>query len=189
MPQCAWKRLKNPGGGGILWSEGTAEATGLQDSCVNWALMGSSFHWADSVLAVKEFYRILVPGGFFTAIWNPRDIESSELHRRIEDAVYTEVPQMKRVSSGKAISTEEMKEKLLGGGYFKDILFAEAPHVEVMAKERYMNTWKSVNDIQVQAGEEGFQRILNKIEEIIQEFDEIEVPYLSRSWTVQSCKK
>lgn len=57
-----------------------------------------------------------------------------------------------------------------------------------MSKERYMNTWKSVNDIQVQAGEEGFHRILNKIEEIIQEFDEIEVPYLSRSWTVQSCK-
>ena len=131
----------------------------------------------------------MVPGGFFTAIWNPRDIESSELHRNIEDEVYDEVPNMKRVSSGKAISTEEMKEKLLSGGYFKDILFVEAPHVELMTKERYMNTWKSVNDIQVQAGEEGFQRILHKIEEIIQEFDEIEVPYLSRSWTVQSCKE
>lgn len=151
--------------------------------------MGSSFHWADSKLAVKEFYRILVPGGFFTAIWNPRDIESSELHRKIEDTVYGEVPDMKRVSSGKTVSTEEMQEKLLRGGYFKDILFVEAPHVEVMTKERYMNTWKSVNDIQVQAGEEGFQRILNKIEKIIQEFDEIEVPYRSRSWTVQSCKK
>ncbi len=151
--------------------------------------MGSSFHWADSDLAVKEFYRILVPGGFFTAIWNPRDIESSELHKRIEDVVYTEIPKMKRVSSGKTISTEEMKKKLFSGGYFKDILFVEAPHVETMSKERYMNTWKSVNDIQVQAGEEGFQRILNKIEEIICNFDEIEVPYLSRSWTVQSCKE
>lgn len=175
--------------GGVVWSEGTAEVTGLKDNCVNWALMGSSFHWADSKLAVKEFYRILVPGGFFTAIWNPRDIESSELHKRIEDVVYAEVPEMKRVSSGKAISTEEMKEKLLSGGYFRDILFMEAPHVEVMTKERYMNTWKSVNDIQVQAGEEGFQRILNKIEEIVCGLDEIEVPYLSRSWTVQSCKK
>lgn len=175
--------------GGVVWSEGTAEVTGLEDNCANWALMGSSFHWADSKLAVKEFYRILVPGGFFTAIWNPRDIESSELHKRIEDAVYTEIPKMKRVSSGKSISTEEMKEKLLSGGYFKDILFMEAPHVEVMTKERYMNTWKSVNDIQVQAGEEGFQRILDKIEDIICDLDEIEVPYLSRSWTVQSCKK
>ena len=110
------------------------------------------------------------------------------MHKRIEEAVNAEVPKMKRVSSGKAISMEEMKEKLLYEGYFKNILFVEAPHVELMTKERYMNTWKSVNDIQVQAGEEGFHRILNKIEEIIQEFDEIEVPYLSRSWTVQSCK-
>ena len=151
--------------------------------------MGSSFHWADSAKAVREFYRILIPGGFFTAIWNPRDIESSELHKRIEDAVYGELPEMKRVSSGKTVSTEEMKEKLLSGGYFKNILSVEAPHVELMTKERYMNIWKSVNDIQVQAGEEGFRRILHRIEEIIQKYDEIEVPYLSRSWTVQSCKQ
>lgn len=179
---------KHSWGEKFIWSEGYAETTGLEDNCVNWALMGSSFHWADSEQAVREFYRILVPGGFFTAIWNPRDIESSELHKRIEDVVYAEVPGMKRVSSGKAITTEEMKAKLLSGGYFKDILFMEAPHTEVMTKERYMNTWKSVNDIQVQAGEEGFRRIMEKIETIIKELDEIEVPYLSRSWTVQSCK-
>ena len=150
--------------------------------------MGSSFHWADSRQAVKEFYRILVPGGFFTAIWNPRDIEHSELHRRIEEAVYSEIPNIKRVSSGNSVTTEEMKEKLLEGGYFKDILFMEAPHTELMSKERYMNTWKSVNDIQVQAGPERFQRILDKISLIIREMDEIEVPYRSRAWTVQSTK-
>lgn len=172
----------------FVWSEGMAEQTGLGDDSVHWALMGSSFHWTDSKAAVKEFHRILVPGGFFTAIWNPRNIESSELHMRIEDAVYSEVPHMKRVSSGRTVTMEEMKEKLLAGGYFKNLIYAEAPHVEVMTKERYMNTWKSVNDIQVQAGEEGFLRILNKIETIIRDMDEIEVPYRSRAWTVQSCK-
>lgn len=171
-----------------MWLEGSAENTSLEENCVHWALMGSSFHWTDSNQAVKEFYRILIPGGFFTAIWNPRDIESSELHKRIEDIVYTEIPNIKRISSGKSISTEEMKEKLLSGGYFKDILLMEAPHVEIMSKERYMNTWRSVNDIQVQAGPEGFQRILANIEKIIQDMDEIEVPYCSRAWTVQSTK-
>ena len=150
--------------------------------------MGSSFHWTDSEQAVREFYRILVPGGLFTAIWNLRDIESSELHQRIEEVVYSEIPNIKRVSSGRAISTREMSDKLLSGGYFKDILFLEAPHVEVMSKGRYMNTWKSVNDIQVQAGPKGFQRILDNIEKITQDMDEIEVPYRSRAWTVQSTK-
>ena len=102
--------------------------------------------------------------------------------------VYSEIPNIKRVSSGKSISMEEMSDKLLSGGYFKNILFLEAPHVEVMSKERYINTWKSVNDIQVQAGPGGFQRILNNIEKIIQNMDEIEVPYRSRAWTVQSTK-
>ena len=83
---------------------------------------------------------------------------------------------------------EQMREKLLSGGYFKDILYMEAPHWEKMTKERYMNAWRSVNDIQVQAGEEGFKRILEKIENIISDMDQIEVPYRSRSWTVQSCK-
>lgn len=172
----------------FIWSEGSAEKTELEDSSIFWALMGSSFHWADSAQAMREFYRILIPGGFFTAIWNPRDIENSDLHKQIEDAVYSEVPNMKRVSSGKGISMEEMKEKMMSGGYFKNILFMEAPHTVKMTRERYMNTWRSVNDIQVQAGEEGFQRILDKIEKIIRDMDQIEVPYRSRAWTVQSCK-
>lgn len=181
-------RAKFKGRDDFEWLDGAAEVTHLEDDSVHWALMGSSFHWADSERAVREFYRILVPGGFFTAIWNPRDIEGSELHMRIEDAVYSEIPGMRRVSSGRTVSTEEMREKLLAGGLFKDILFMEAPHVEVMSKERYMNTWRSVNDIQVQAGPEGFQRILDKIWEIVRDLDEIEVPYRSRAWTVQSTK-
>ena len=38
----------------------------------------------------------------------------------------------------------------------KDLVFMECNHEEVMAKERYMNIWRSVNDIQVQAGEDAF---------------------------------
>ncbi len=173
----------------FVWQEGSAEQTNLSENSVHWAMMGSSFHWADSKQAVREFYRILVPGGFFTAIWNPRDIASSELHKRIEEAVYAEIPNMKRVSSGNSVTTEEMKDKLFDGGYFKDILFMETPHTELMSKERYMNTWKSVNDIQVQAGPERFQKILDRISAIIEDLDEIEVPYRSRAWTVQSTKK
>lgn len=173
----------------FTWTKGSAEVTNLADNCVDWVLMGSSFHWADAPTALSEFYRILKPGGFFTAIWNPRNIESSKLHMDIEEVIYKEVPGMKRVSSGGKISSEEMQETLLKEGYFKDIIFMEAPHIEVMEKERYMKVWKSVNDIQVQAGPEGFQRIQNGIERIIKDMDEIEVPYKSRAWTVRSIKQ
>lgn len=138
----------------FIWKAGSAEETGLPDHCVDWVLMGSSFHWTDAQKATKEFRRILKPGGFFTAIWNPRDIKRSRIHTEIEDMIYKEVPSMTRVSSGGTVTTETMVEKL--GNIFNDIVFMECMHDEVMSKERYINIWRSVNDIQVQAGEEGF---------------------------------
>lgn len=168
----------------FTWSKGAAEATNLPDHCVDWVLMGSSFHWADAPVAMKEFKRILKPNGFFTAIWNPRNIESSELHQKIEDAVYHEIPHMKRVSSGKSITTEQMRERI-GQEYKCPLIFMECEHEEIMSKDRYMNIWRSVNDIQVQAGEEGFKRILDNIEIILRDYHEIAVPYKSRAWTVQ----
>ena len=168
------------------WIAGSAEITNLPDNCVDWILMGSSFHWTDASKAMAEFHRVLQRGGFFTAIWNPRNIESSKLHMEIEDIVYSEVPGMKRVSSGATVTTEDMYEKMCGTGLFEEIIFMEAPYCERMTKERYMNIWRSVNDIRVQAGEEIFQRILKKIEDKLEKIDEIDVPYKARSWTVRA---
>ncbi len=167
----------------FVWYKGAAEATNLPDNCVDWVLMGSSFHWTDAAQSIEEFKRILKPGGFFTAIWNPRNVESSELHQKIEEVVYQEIPDMKRVSSGKSITTAQMHEKI--GNIECPLIFMECEHEEIMTKERYMNIWRSVNDIQVQAGKEGFGRILRGIEAILKDYDEIVVPYKSRAWTVQ----
>lgn len=174
---------------GIIWVEGKAECTNLEDNSVDWVLMGSSFHWTQYEEAMKEFYRILKPGGYFSAIWNPRNIRSSELHMKIEACIYDELPNMKRVSSGSTVDMNEMRMKMLTGNLFGNLIYIEAEHSEVMNKERYMNIWKSVNDIRVQAGEERFQTILLNIEELIKDQEMILVPYLSRAWTVKSKKQ
>lgn len=77
--------------------------------------MGSSFHWTDAPRAVEEFRRILKPGGFFTAVWNPRDIKRSQVHTEIEEMIYKEVPDLKRVSSGSTITTEYIANNTGGG--------------------------------------------------------------------------
>lgn len=173
----------------FAWSEGFAETTHLPENCVDWVLMGSSFHWADAPAALAEFHRILRPGGFFTAIWNPRNLEGSPFHMEIEEEIQKMVPQLKRVSSGSRKNMQGIEGKLLSTEYFIDLFLVEGPHQAVMSSERYMGAWRSVNDIQAQAGEARFREVLDMIEKKISGLDEIVVPYLSRAFTVRSTKR
>jgi len=172
--------------GQFSWSAGSAERTGLPDKCVDWVLMASSFHWTKPDLALGEFHRILRPGGFFTALWNPRDLESSDLHMRIEARIHSVMPEITRVSSGSSKYTQGVDKTLVSTGHFGNLIFMEAPHLEVMPKERYIGAWRSVNDIQAQAGPERFARILEAIADEISALDAVPVPYKTRAWTVQA---
>ncbi|MBI2339379.1 MAG: class I SAM-dependent methyltransferase [Deltaproteobacteria bacterium] len=169
----------------VKWSKGTAEETGLSDASVDWILMASSFHWTNSIAALAEFHRILRPGGFFSALWNPRDLEKSPLQKRIEEIVCAMAPGLKRVSSGAEKYTRGLEQTLIGTGHFHHPIFMEAPHEETMDRQRYLGVWRSVNDLQAQAGELKFQEILDRIESEISGLDRIVVPYKTRAWTVQ----
>lgn len=168
------------------WLNGKAEETGLPDHSVDWVLMGSSFHWTDSQKALKEFRRILKPNGYFVALWNPRAIESCTFHREIENWIYSELPHLKRVSSGGSQHMKDADAKLLEGGLFKNAIFMEAAYTVEMPKERYLGAWRSVNDIQVQAGEEKFQEFINYISDRLKDKKFIAVPYKTRAWMVQA---
>lgn len=177
--------LKNCKNHPFVWSKGSGEQTGLPDKCADWVLMGSSFHWTDSQKALAEFHRILRPGGFFVALWNPRDIEQSSFHMEIENWIHQQID-MKRVSSGSSRYTKELDQILVKGGYFKNLIFVEAPHSVEMSKERYIGAWKSVNDIQAQAGKKKFQEIIAYIEAKINDKTCIVMPYKTRAWMVQA---
>lgn len=170
----------------VSWHQGSAEQTGLASASVDWVLMASSFHWTDKPRALQEFHRLLKPGGFLTVLWNPRDLENSELQKTIDAKIHEMVPHMTRVSSGSSKYTDGIEKTLLSTRQFKDVLFVEAPHEEHMTRERYMNVWRSVNDIQAQAGEKKFQEILAMIGGEIAHLDTVAVAYKTRSWTVQS---
>jgi ubiquinone/menaquinone biosynthesis C-methylase UbiE len=169
---------------GIQWRSGSAERTGLPSRSVDWVLMGSSFHWTDAPKALKEFHRILKPGGFFTAVWNPRDLPHSPVDQRVERLIRAHVPELKRVSSGS--SQVGLEDKLVATGHFHRLLFMEAPHIEVMTPARYLGIWQSVNDVRVQAGARRFADILRDIKKATAQRSTIRVAYLTRAWTVQA---
>ncbi len=169
----------------FVWSKGFAEDTGLPDCSFDWVLMGSSFHWTKAEEALEEFHRILKPGGWFTAIWNPRNIEGNALHEGIEKMISEEIPELKRVSSGSKSNSLNVEEMILSTPYFSNLIFVETSYEIKMTKERYLGAWRSVNDIQAQAGPERFEIIMKNIEQTIESYDEIVVPYKSRAWSVQ----
>ncbi len=175
--------IEDPNNGGIRWLAGSAEATGLPEGCADWVSMASSFHWAKFETATQEFYRILRPGGFFTALWNPRLIEVNPLLIEIEAHLDTLRPNIKRISSGRSGITETLTEQLSNSPYFKDVIYVEGRHVIQMTPERYLGAWRSVNDLRVQLGPKNFKTFLAYVQEKISGLNSIEATYLTRSWS------
>jgi SAM-dependent methyltransferase len=56
-----------------VYRKGTAEATGLPDGSAAAVLAAQAFHWFDPPAALREFRRILRPGGHAVLMWNERD--------------------------------------------------------------------------------------------------------------------
>ena len=58
-------------------TEGTAEATGLEDASVELVVAGQAFHWFDVEAAVREWQRILRPPRAVALVWNRRPTAGS----------------------------------------------------------------------------------------------------------------
>lgn len=168
----------------IIWKKGDGENTQMPSNFCDWVIMASSFHWTDYKKSLPEFNRILKNDGYFSAIWNPRNITEGSIFETIENNIREMLPDLKRVSSGTQ-NTKKWEEILISTGDFKDCFFMECDYIEMMSKERYMGAWASVNDIQAQAGDKKWRDILEMIESLIKDFEIIEIPYKIRAWNVQ----
>ncbi|MEQ1843404.1 MAG: class I SAM-dependent methyltransferase, partial [Verrucomicrobiales bacterium] len=164
---------------------GSGENTGLATASVDWLTMASSFHWVKQPMGLEEFHRILKPGGHLTVLWNPRDVDASPLHQKIDALVSSMIPELRRVSSGHAKNTKDWGLELTASGHFDDVIFMEARHEVVMSRDRYIGVWRSVNDIQAQAGAQRFAALIDAIREIVASLPEIVVPYKTRAWTAR----
>ncbi|CAN5530607.1 class I SAM-dependent methyltransferase [soil metagenome] len=170
-------------GKNVKWQRGSGEETGLANASANWLLMGSSFHWVDLIKGLTEFRRVLKPGGYFTALWNPRDLERSEWHQNIESQIRKIVPELKRVSSGSGDFTKTLSRDLASTGEFADVVYMEQEYDIAMSKDRYLGAWHSTNDIQAQAGIERWKKIIEMIEQELKLLETVAVPYRTRAWT------
>jgi|APSaa5957512535_1039671.scaffolds.fasta_scaffold95052_1 ubiquinone/menaquinone biosynthesis C-methylase UbiE len=170
----------------INWKSGSGEDTTLPTASQDVLTMASSFHWPDEAAAMSEFHRVLRPGGWFAALWNTRYIEASPLLVEIEAELHNIVPDLNRVSSGRSEFTAGLTSRLLAAQGWGAPVYIEGYHTERMSRARYLGIWRSVNDVQQQAGPERFQRFLDYIEDRLSDHDEVDAVYQTRLWAVQS---
>ena len=169
----------------IKWVQGSGEATKQESSSHDLLTMASSFHWTDFSAALAEFYRVLQPGGWFAALWNPRFIEASPLLVEIEQKLFEMVPDLKRVSSGRSEFTSSLSERLMAAPNWAMPVYLESYHIEPMSCERYIGIWRSVNDVQQQAGPKRFAQFLDYVQDRLSDVEEIEAASVTRAWAVQ----
>ncbi len=87
------KATAKPVAVGVLspdYRDGRAEATGLPDGCADVVLAAQAFHWFAADAALREFHRILKPGGWVALLWNERD--ETEPFTAAYGAVYRTLP-------------------------------------------------------------------------------------------------
>jgi SAM-dependent methyltransferase len=72
-PNAPMREQAEKAGSGVRYVEGKAEATGLPDGTARVVLAAQAFHWFDAAAALREFRRILGPGGWVALAWNERD--------------------------------------------------------------------------------------------------------------------
>ncbi len=166
----------------IAWQAGTGEATGLAPHSVDVVSMASSFHWVDFDKGMAEFKRIAKPGGWFVALWNPRLIAVNPLLVDIENRLYELCPNIQRKSSGRAAFTSTLTNRLWGREGVSDVVYVEGRHVQPFTPKQYEGVWRSVNDIQVQAGPEKFEVFMDYVKEKTANLEIIPATYETRCW-------
>jgi ubiquinone/menaquinone biosynthesis C-methylase UbiE len=170
---------------GVRWLEGSGEATGLAAESVDLLCMASSFHWVDLDKGLREFARVLRPGGWFVALWNPRDLSASPLAAAAEAELTRRAPRMLRVSSGRSPHVEERMRDAERSPSFDACIYLEGRHRESLSPDAYVGLWRSVNDVRAQLGSIAFDEFLEWVRDSVRGLPAVETVYRTRAWALR----
>lgn len=165
----------------IKWVQANGTETSLQDHSVDWVTFGSSFNVVDQAMALKESHRILKNGGYFTCMWNHRDLDDP-IQNKAENIIEQVIPAYER-----GVRRVNQKETLKNSPYFDNLLYIEKDFIIQQTIDNYINAWKSVKnkfwDVSTEEGKEVFDNIICKIREALPE--NFEIRYTTKAWIVK----
>ena len=171
-------RARAPAMAGVVWSDGTFEATGLADGSMRWVTAAQAFHWADPPRALPELHRVLADGGALTVLWNDRRDDDSPIVAATRDLIRSRLPDF-----DEAYRRRDWGAILTSTGHFRDPVADEDHHVVVMPRDRYLALWRSHNRLAETAGPARLPALLADIDALVGGVEVVEVPYATQAWT------
>lgn len=166
----------------IKWIKATGIKTTLTSKSINWVGFGSSFNVMDRNSALKETHRILKDNGFFSCMWNHRDL-NDPIQKIAEDTIVEIVPGYDRGvrrEDQRAIIEENQN-------LFKNIFYLELDFDVERTIDDYINAWRSVRnkywDFSTKEGNDLFEKIVSNMKARLP--DKFNLRYTTRAWTAQ----
>ncbi|MDQ1590490.1 MAG: hypothetical protein QOG71_1117 [Pyrinomonadaceae bacterium] len=118
---------------------GAAEATTLDDACVDLVTAAQAFHWFDAARAREEFARILKPGGWVLLLWNMRRVDTTPFLCELERILRAYGTDYERVAADNP--GRELMQEFFPRGY-GEWSFA---HEQVLDYEALRGRWLSAS--------------------------------------------
>ena len=169
-------------GQNVKWVRATGLENGLKSGDFDWVTFGSSFSVMDRGEALKESHRLLKKGGYFSCMWNHRDL-NDPLQKSVEAIVEECVPNYERGARREDQRPVIEAHKEL----FDGLVYLEHDFYFTQSLENYLLAWQSVKnpfwDLDTDEGKALFERICEKIRAKLP--NEFSIKYTSRSWSAK----
>lgn len=179
MREIGIERTKNQN---IVWVRAVANDSTLEGDSFDWVTFGSSFDVIDRNESLREAHRLLKKGGYFSCMWNHRDL-NDPVQKIAEDTIIEFVPHYTRGTrrEDQRAVIENRKD------IFDNIVYTEEDFYFHQSIENYIKAWKSVKnkywDVATKEGEELLNKIMSKIEERLPK--ELDIKYTTRTWSAR----
>lgn len=169
-------------GKNITWVRAIGIESTLESNTFDWVTFGSSFNVMDRALALKEAHRLLKDDGYFSCMWNHRDL-NDPIQEIAQETIQSIVPTyeggVRREDQRPVI--EQHKD------LFDGIIYLEQDFYFHQDIESYINAWKSVKnpywDLETPQGADLFEKIAYQMRHKLPR--EFNIKYTTRAWSAK----
>ncbi len=174
--------IEKTAGANVNWIRATGLETTLENNSADWVTFGSSFNVMDRDLALKETHRLLKDGGYFSCMWNHRDL-NDPIQEQAEKIIEQFIPEYER-----GTRREDQRPVIEKNNHlFDEIFYMEVDFYFHQTLENYILAWQSVKnkywDLATEEGKQLFEKITNEMRRVMP--SEFDIKYTTRCWTAK----